>query len=249
MSEWISEYHEGCYIDSKDTMNTWCIGKVLSINKDAKLIRIRYDGWSEKWDSTFPFNSNRIGPFRKKSELYTGQKGTAIRDWTFSIPEISQATEKLQNLPNSAFGITQFLRGELFTLVDCLLVYDYKQSLDLEVAIDFFTKVIEYIVIWIKMSKDLFPCYYDSISNPDLFLTNPKAALASAWPELIFTLKRLFGFDLRTSKKFFAIYHMPETYEFGLDTINKSTTISYFINYFAFLGGFSAILEILDENE
>ena len=48
MSEWISDYDEGFFIDSLDTMNTWCIGRVISINKEAKIVKVRYDGWSDK---------------------------------------------------------------------------------------------------------------------------------------------------------------------------------------------------------
>ena len=249
MSEWLSEYQEGSFVDCKDTMNTWCISKILSINKEAKWIRVRYDGWSEKWDSSFSFHSNRICPFRRRSELYTGQKGIAIRNWTFSAKELADAAEKLKNLPSTPFEVTQFLRGQIFTLIDCLLVFDYKQVSDLEAVIQFFMVFLDFLVMWIKNSAQLFPFYYEGVINPDLFLTNYDVAKASAWPELIFTLKRLFGLDPRTSKQIVSWTVLPSDYSSSPLTIMNPSTISFLINYFASIGGFEAVLLCLQENE
>ncbi|OMJ74578.1 hypothetical protein SteCoe_26477 [Stentor coeruleus] len=249
MSEWISDYQEDSFIDSRDTMNTWCTGRVLAINFDSKWIRIRYDGWSEKWDNTFSFTSNRIAPFRKKSELYTGQKGTAIRDWEFSLEEIAASKETMENLPKTAFKITQFIRGKLFTLVDCLLVYDYKTQSDLKASISFFTKVLDFIVTWLKNFKEHFAYYNEYLTNPESFLTNPQVALSCAWPELLFTLKRLFALDLRTSRPLLSWEIIPKVYSFTTLTEQRNKTLFYLINYFSSIGGFDVFNEILRENE
>ena len=45
-----------------------------------------------------------------------------MREWEFNLDELSTTAEKLKNLPTTPVHITQFLRGHLFTLVDCLLV-------------------------------------------------------------------------------------------------------------------------------
>lgn len=245
MSEWLCEYQQGSFIDSRDTMNTWCIGKVLDINKETKYIKIRYDGWSDKWDNTFPFSSNRIAPFRKYSELYTGQKGTAIREYLYSRDDIQKAGDRLSSLPDTAFGVTQFLRGELFTLVDCLLVYEYKSMPDLDVTIRFFMKVLEFIVEWMKLHDQHFTALHEGES----FLSSPKAALAAAWPELLMTLKRLFCQDVRTSKNLLTWTLVPSEYIFVPETEQKQRTLYFLINYFAKLEGFSTILRILSENE
>lgn len=41
-------YNEGRFIDAQDTVNTWCLAKVVEV--DQKMLRIHYDGWSSKWD-------------------------------------------------------------------------------------------------------------------------------------------------------------------------------------------------------
>lgn len=245
MSEWLCEYQQGSFIDSRDTMNTWCIGKVLEINKESKYVKVRYDGWSEKWDGTFHFSSNRIAPFRKNSELYTGQKGIAIRDYTYSRDEVQRAEARLNELPESAFGVTQFLRGELFTLIDCLLVNDYKSISDLEFSIKFFMKTLEFIVIWMKLHHQHFTVLHEG----ENFLISPKAALAAAWPELMMTLKRLFGQDPRTSKNILSWTFIPTDYSAAPETEIKQKTHYFLINYFAKLEGFNTILQILSENE
>lgn len=245
MSEWLCEYQQGSFIDSRDTMNTWCIGKVLEINKENKYVKVRYDGWSDKWDNTFHFSSNRIAPFRKNSELYTGQKGTAIREYLYSRDDIQKAGERLSDLPDTAFGITQFLRGELFTLVDCLLVYEYKNSADLEASVRFFMKVLEFIVEWMKLHGQ----HFAVIHQGESFLTSPKAALAAAWPELLMTLKRLFCQDPRTSRNLQTWTLVPSDYTFTSETLQKQRTLFFLINYFTKLEGFNIILRILSENE
>ena len=226
-------------------MNTWCIGKVIEINKESKYVKVRYDGWSEKWDNTFHFSSNRIAPFRKNSELYTGQKGIAIREYTYSREEIQRAEERLNERPESAFGLTQFLRGELFTLIDCLLVNDYKNSADLEHSIKFFMKTLEFIVLWMKLHHQHFSVLNEG-ENP---LISPKAALAAAWPELIMTLKRLFGQDPRTSRHLLSWTVVPADYSFAPETEARQKTLHFLINYFAKLDGFGVILQMLEENE
>ena len=247
MSEWISDYDEGCFIDSLDTMNTWCIGKIVSINKQLKWVTVRYDGWSEKWNLSCSFISNRIAPFRKKSELYTGQKGLAIRDWQFNLKELLQIEEKLNNLPTTSFHLTQLLRGHLFTLVDCLLVWEYKQSSDLEASVRFLMNVLNFLVNWMKTLQNSFQFYYETLSNPDLFLTNSSAALVCSFPELLFTLRRLFGLDLRTARHLNTWTIVPKEYEFSSDIkYKKNSTILFFINYFTKIGGFNAILDLLE---
>jgi hypothetical protein len=247
MAFWLDGYEQGHFIDSKDTMNTWCVGKIIKIDPEVKTVTVRYEGWSDKWDSTFPFHSNRIAPFRMHSALYTGQKGNALRSFYFAEDYLISLAERLNDLPKTAFEITQFLRGELFTSVDCLLVHDYKNSQELDKTIQFLTQVIKFVVEWIRNSDKHFKILAESTS--DAFLNNVQVAFAASWKELIFTLKRIFALDNRTAKNLIGWTRVPEEYVFNADTENRSKTLNYFVNYFHSIGGFQAILDMLSENE
>lgn len=81
-------FNEGRFIDAQDTVNTWCLGKIVEV--DQRLLRIHYDGWSSKWDIvSLPyvracqniikaFKTNEISPIlfaileRKDQQLQTG---------------------------------------------------------------------------------------------------------------------------------------------------------------------------------
>ena len=61
----------------------------------------------------------------------------------------------------SAFEITQYLRGRLFILVDCLLAREpLDPETEIPIIIGFFKIVIKVIVEWLK----LFPSLIDSVN-------------------------------------------------------------------------------------
>ena len=247
MASWLSEYKEGCFIDSKDTMNTWCVAKIINIDFEQKTLKVRYEGWSDKWDTTLTFNSNRIAQFRMKSELYTGQKGIALRSFYFDNEYLQSVAAVMDDLPKSAFEITQFLRGELFLLIDCLLVYEFKGINELDQSIAFFTKSLDFITSWLKCSESHFQIL--NSSKTEGFLTDPQIALAAAWPELLFTLKRLFGLDQRTGKNLQSWTKIPENYKFTKETEFRPRTLHFLVNYFQSISGFQTILDIFSSPE
>jgi ubiquitin carboxyl-terminal hydrolase 9/24 len=245
----------GRFVDSKDTSGGWLVAKVIEENPATKQVRIRYDGWSEKWDAMLFKNSSRLAPFRKYSRHYTGQSKFAIRDWSFSAEEIEATIAKLASLVAGEtlepIETTQFLRGHVFTLVDCLLVSNIKVKRELELAYRLFTAVIDFAVEWLKKADTLFPHYYAACSNLELYMTNSDAALACIWPELIFTLVRLFGKDERTSTFHRSQTYIPSDYEPAPTTksphIGTIKATAFHLNYFAKVGGFEALMKILRE--
>ncbi|CAG9315438.1 USP34_5 [Blepharisma stoltei] len=254
-----SFYRLGGFIDARDTMNIWCVTKVIEISPNESSLKVRYDGWSDKWDVTFPVSSNKIAPFRKFSRNYTGQKKQAIRYWNFSQQEVEEMDKQLKDLMQGSlrtgdpYETTQFLRGRMFTLVDCLLTHTYKnKSVEPYIAMSYFTTVIDYIVLWMKNAKDLFPLYYEGIANPGLFLTDDAVALAMAWPELLCTLGRIFGLDERTNKYMKTYSFWPKDYEPTSEITTKGSgnlCLLYVLNYFAKIGGFQTILGLLNEQD
>ena len=248
MTEWLDFYQKGSFIDIKDSSNIWRVGKIASIDRQEKKASVFFDGYSQNSCLSVELTSSRIAPFRKYSKLYTGQQ-LVQRDWVFSFSDIIDIADNLTSDQESPFMVTQLLRGHLFTFVECLLTYNYTEYEDLETAVQFFTKVLDFIVMWMKECKSNFHLYYDSLSDPDLFLNNCQAAKVCAWPELLFTLKRLFGLDLRTSQRLVNWKCYPQNYTYCPITANKANTLSYLINYFAGQEGFIVIIELLKEKE
>ncbi|CAG9317591.1 USP34_6 [Blepharisma stoltei] len=249
-------FKPGVFIDAKDTMNAWCVARIIEFYPERNAILIRYDGWSEKWDATYSLSSSRISPFRKNSQLYTGQKKFAIRSWEYSEEELERVNSILITLIQSglkasdAFTTTQFIRGEVFTLVDCLLTGSFKTKAEIHASLEFFTHVIDYIVLWFQGYKEMFPLYYNGLDNPELFLTDNGVAAAMAWPELLLTLERLLGFDPRLPRIKTSTY-TPKEFK-PSNFVNKtspSSTIVYLVDHFAESGGFDLILEILSEKD
>lgn len=103
---------------------------------------------------------------------------------------------------DTAWEITQFYRGELFTFVDQLLTFQYSSPSDSEIAADFFLKCLELLAAYIKLLPDLLEDYVRGIKEPELFYTDTRVALAACWPEMSLTLGRLFAGDERCVKFF-----------------------------------------------
>lgn len=145
------EFRVGAYLDAKDTLQHWCAARILELG--PTMIHLRFDGWSEKWDVKVPYASARVAPFRLHSVGYTGQKKAAIREWLYTIDEVEQAELQLASLQEgdfkcgTAWDTTQFYRGYLYTLVDCLLTHGYKDERgDTPRVAEFFLRVVEFVV-------------------------------------------------------------------------------------------------------
>ena len=252
----------GCYIDAKDSMNDWCMALVKGVNSESATVTVNHDGWGIKCDSTYPFKSSKIAPFRKFTRGYTGPKRSTYRDWSFSEQEVKEAKEKVVQARSDglvlgdAFETTQFYRGHLFVLVENLLSCNYTgRDEALPEVVEFFGETMKLIIDWLKMGKELFPEYYRGANNWELSMTDNQVALAMSWPELLDLLNRLFALEPRVTGFFMQYDVVPEGYEkcnlTDMENTRYSTTLLYLINLFAKEGGFDAILEIVksqDEN-
>ena len=254
------EWQEGWYADYYDaSARQWTVIKILEIKKQDEEIYFEFDGWPQKWNSTCKISSRKLAPFRMRSFGYTGPKENSVRDWTFKPEEIQDLEDNLRSLINgnlstgNAGKTTQLIRGALFNTVDNLLIYYYKKNEYMR-AVQFFSTVLEYFVEWLKKAADLFPVYYDSLANPEKYLNDDKVALAVSWPELLITLKRIFGLDPRTSKFHTRSYSLSlkdlKDYEpwYG-STLKANNFQSYFINYFGKKEGFDLLISLLSQKE
>ena len=69
---------EGDFIDAVDSVNKWCLATVLKPLSES-FVRVHFDGWSQKWDTHYRWNSYKWAPFRRNSQDYTGQQGVPLR--------------------------------------------------------------------------------------------------------------------------------------------------------------------------
>lgn len=48
------------YIDTKDTVNHWCVGEVSDINDENNQVKIHFEGWTTRYDevSLIPLKRN-----------------------------------------------------------------------------------------------------------------------------------------------------------------------------------------------
>ena len=85
------------HVDAKDSVNNWCVGKIIDYNPESFKLTVHFDGWSQRYDEvsnpylnqtyllqTLRLNSSNLVPFRKYSQGYTGQRNIAFRDFALN---------------------------------------------------------------------------------------------------------------------------------------------------------------------
>ena len=77
------------FIDAKDNQGDWRVGYLVQKNDHLRIWKVRFDGWSQKYDELYRFTSTKLLDFRSVVVGYTGQKkNPGIRnEWKFSLPD------------------------------------------------------------------------------------------------------------------------------------------------------------------
>ena len=169
---WIKDVTENSYVDSKDTVNNWWVAKTLSVDAGKEELYLHFDGWSTKYDEAIMFLSSKLEPFRMITKGYTGMKNSTKRDeWKYTFHELDAIKRKIEDVIDSDFSnlksahdATQFLRGEVFFFVDCLLVNwdDEKNTNENYIEIlDLMEWVFKMIIKWLDLFPTKFLKYYD----------------------------------------------------------------------------------------
>jgi len=52
----IDFYLKDTYVDCKDSVNNWCLARILERCDDDRTIKVNFDGWSHKWDEVSNFS-------------------------------------------------------------------------------------------------------------------------------------------------------------------------------------------------
>jgi hypothetical protein len=153
------------FIDAKDSVNNWCVAKIIDHNLQNGRITIHFDGWSPRYDEEVRITSSRIAAFRKYTIAYTGQTKVALRDhdlnYVYQVTMINQIQKIIQSefkCFESANECTQFIRGELFIYFDSLVSLTMSATpADIQKIFEFSTEVFKLCLKWI----DIFPNYLD----------------------------------------------------------------------------------------
>ncbi len=51
----IDFYLKDSYVDCKDSVNSWCLARILERCDDDHTLKINFDGWSHRWDEASLF--------------------------------------------------------------------------------------------------------------------------------------------------------------------------------------------------
>ena len=112
-----------------------------------------------------------MAPFRKHTRGYTGQQKYALRNnMQLEPPKLKEFSDQLLDIVKAdfesfetAFELTQILRGRLYVTIDFLMSYDYKtDSEEMDAAHGFLKTFIRVIVAWLKK----IPTLLVSVSRP-----------------------------------------------------------------------------------
>lgn len=239
---------EGGYVDAVDSSQKWLVAFVKQLDP-AKGALVRFDGWSNKWNEWLSLKSHRLAPFRRHTWLYTGQVSNAIRDWAYQASDLRSLLGRLQEgVQADAYEITQFYRGHLFMYVDNLLATDIPAE-DKEEVVAFLNAVQDFALNWIQTLPQRFSAVYQGLASPEAFLTDKDVAYAFIWPELFYTLDRLFGCEQRLQELLSA--QMPDSVQ--LETLEQLSVPfrlqHHFIAYFIKKGGFQHLGAIAQLDE
>ena len=245
-------FQVGHYVDAMDSSQKW-LAAVVQQADPAKGVLIRFDGWSSKWNEWLSLRSTRLAPFRRYSQLYGGQQSAALRDWCFREEELQEYQVALDQALlgdysgfATAYDISQFFRGRLFTLIDNLL----STSLPSPSApvIHLLETALRFALQWVAELPTHYNGLYQALGNGDLYLSDKEVALAEIWPELFCSIERILGSDLRLLE----LMSGPVDEEINPElpeSIRQLPLLSRFMTLFLRLGGFTSITTLLSNSQ
>lgn len=105
------------YVDGKDSVNNWCMAKIIEYDLETHRLTLHFDGWSTRYDEVSKLtnnymkhtvqivriNSTRIAPFRKYTWGYTGQRNKALREFDLNYAYQVTLLNKIDLIIQSEF--------------------------------------------------------------------------------------------------------------------------------------------------
>ena len=143
--------------------------------------------------------------------------------------------------------MTQFVRGEFFYYVDCLLtMVSCINTDDLPAVLDFMGLAFKLIIRWYELAPKLVPAFREANQAPQLFNVDFQAALAMCCFDLSQTIGRVFGVCKR-AKQLFIKYkseYLIQDKFCKQDKIAENGLNMSLVNLFGKLGGFKAVVDL-----
>ena len=243
----------GYYIDARDNMNEWCIAEVKELTKTS--VKIMMLEWAPKCEVVLPLKSPKIAPFRKMSRCSAGPRLRNYRLNELTHTSLEVIHEKLKQALNNnllledAFMTTQFFRGRLFLFTESFFA-SRNNNESVSSIVEFSLDVLKMIEKWIRSCKQLFPYFYLSTGQNDLYLEDNLTALACSWHEIIEVFKRLIGIDNKFGDLFSQI-DLPVDVMRSLPACgdNRSKWSKFFIDKFTDSGGFDLVLDLVQNED
>jgi hypothetical protein len=215
-----------------------------------------------------------VALFRSHADPYTGASRSAIRDFKFDrgVDRINRSIEKMSQMTISEFTnlkpseICQFLRGELYILIDSVLQeQDPFRDDELRTSLDFIEAFLRFIVSWLKhlTTTEVIVDYIDGKNtHSDTYYYDANVGIVSCFPEFFDTLLSIFYGSQQRTKKFFQNNEMalgkisPTDGIFAASPRDRNVqniAVLSFVNYFGQIGGYDRLADLFSwsfvENE
>ncbi len=144
-----------------------------------------------------------LAPFRYNSKGYTGQKRYSDRRYIqYSIELVERETKRIEEacqsmLLSDAKAITQYYRGWLYSVADCIMESATIEETHFAKVILLHKKVLGLIAKYFGEFTSYTPFLVEGYKYKNLYLADKRVALAMSWYEIIEILKMYFLQNLR----------------------------------------------------
>lgn len=108
----VDTFIKGNHLDAKDTVNNWCVAQIIDVSKDDSMIKLRFDGWSSKWDEVMTRSPDFLSDIADfKSDAFFSCSGT--NSHLHELPHSESFRKGTRDRPGlqSASGTTQRKRS------------------------------------------------------------------------------------------------------------------------------------------
>ena len=144
-----------------------------------------------------------LAPFRYNSKGYTGQKKYSDRRYIiYSLELVEREIKRIEDASQcmmftDAKGITQYYRGWLYSVADCIMESTAIDESHFPKVIELHKKLLGLIAKYFNELSQCIPFIAEGYKYKNLYLADKRVAFAISWYEIIDILKMYFLQNLR----------------------------------------------------